>query len=163
MPKPVITDEDAEVLRNIKSMRDIHDFCTKRGLPSLAQGMIELTPPAKLQQTAAQVFTSDGVHTYRNRIGEPEFLNALTRMMKNANGEEVAPENILACPGVTGGVIAALLTLKARKGHTFRCFLGVELTKPWSCLLIVEHSIRTADLGGEHLWLSDLLLSLSFS
>jgi hypothetical protein len=41
------------------TMRDINDHCVANGLPSLAQGMIELPPPLKLRQLAAEFALKD--------------------------------------------------------------------------------------------------------
>src|SRR5687767_4267140 len=61
------------------TMRDIFDFCTKHNLHNLAQGkiifcgvhfqgMIELPPPLKLRQIAADICLNDAnIHQYRNR------------------------------------------------------------------------------------------------
>lgn len=39
--------------------RDIHDYCVRKGLPSLAQGMIELPPPQLLRDIAAKYLLSE--------------------------------------------------------------------------------------------------------
>lgn len=102
------------VLPPIKSMRDINDFCVSKGLPSLAQGMIELPPPQQLREAAAAVALEEGVHTYRSRTGEPEFLQAISAMLKNVFCEEVPPSQIQAVQGITGGVVSSLLLLRKR-------------------------------------------------
>eukprot|EP00929_Paragymnodinium_shiwhaense_P123127 TRINITY_DN9662_c0_g1_i1.p1 TRINITY_DN9662_c0_g1~~TRINITY_DN9662_c0_g1_i1.p1 ORF type:complete len:392 (-),score=109.83 TRINITY_DN9662_c0_g1_i1:325-1500(-) len=98
----------------ISSMRDINDFCVKRGIPSLAQGMIELPPPKRLRETASKVVLEDNVHTYRTRAGEEEYLEALSFMLKEVFGETVQASQILAVQGVTGGIVSSLLTLRER-------------------------------------------------
>lgn len=98
----------------IKSMRDINDFCVSQGIPSLAQGMIELPPPMKLREMAAKCVLEENVHTYRTRAGEAEYLKALSHMMREVFGETVAPEQILAVQGVTGGIVSSLMVLRAR-------------------------------------------------
>merc|ERR1712232_430704 len=95
-------------------MRDINDFCVSQGIPSLAQGMIELPPPMKLREMAAKCVLEENVHTYRTRAGEAEYLKALSHMMKEVFGETVAPEQILAVQGVTGGIVSSLMVLRAR-------------------------------------------------
>jgi len=51
--KPTIT------LGQNASMRDVGDYCKKHGIPSLAQGMIELPPPMKLRELAAKYAVAD--------------------------------------------------------------------------------------------------------
>jgi len=48
------------------TMRDINDLCASIGIPSLAQGMIELPPPIPLVD-ATKTVSSGNVHVYRNR------------------------------------------------------------------------------------------------
>jgi aspartate/methionine/tyrosine aminotransferase len=98
----------------INSMRDINDFCVSKGLPSLAQGMIELPPPRKLREIASELVLEDTVHTYRARAGEKEFLEGISGMLNNVFGEVVPPSQIQAVQGVTGGVVSSLLLLRKR-------------------------------------------------
>lgn len=97
------------------SMRDIFDLCKKRGIPSLAQGMIEFPPPAKLRKLASEVVLEDAVHTYRTRMGEGEYLEGILAMMAEVYGEKVKTDNVLAVAGVAGGVSAALFAFRKRQ------------------------------------------------
>lgn len=96
-------------------MRDIFDVCQKHGLPSLAQGMIEFPPPAKLRAIAAQTVTRDEVHTYRNRMGEQDYRSSMAGLVRSVYGEQVDAENVLAVAGVAGGVSAALFYFRRKK------------------------------------------------
>jgi len=99
-------------LKDGANMRDIFDICQKHGLPSLAQGMIEFPPPEKLRQIAAEKVMETGVHTYRTRMGEVDYREAIAGMAKNIYDEDIGAENVLACAGVAGGVTAALFHLR---------------------------------------------------
>jgi len=94
------------------NMRDVFDACKKAGLPSLAQGMIEYPPPDKLRKLAAETVMQEDVHTYRTRMGEDDFKAGITKMVKRAYNEVISPAEVLAVPGVAGGVSAALLHLR---------------------------------------------------
>jgi hypothetical protein len=59
---------------NFKTMRDINDYCERVGVPSLAQGMIELPPPQRLRQIASEVALTDNVHTVGLLLSFPSFL-----------------------------------------------------------------------------------------
>eukprot|EP00928_Gymnodinium_smaydae_P048944 TRINITY_DN32795_c0_g1_i1.p2 TRINITY_DN32795_c0_g1~~TRINITY_DN32795_c0_g1_i1.p2 ORF type:complete len:393 (+),score=123.32 TRINITY_DN32795_c0_g1_i1:2-1180(+) len=107
--------KEAITLSGAANMRDIFDLCQKHGLPSLAQGMIEFPPPEKLRELAAQEVMNPMVHTYRNRMGEPSYREAISKMVKQVYNEDVPKESVLAVAGVAGGVSAALLALRARK------------------------------------------------
>jgi len=90
-------------------MRDIFDICCQHGLPSLAQGMIEFPPPEVLRKAAAETVMRPDVHTYRTRMGENEFREAITGLVSEVYGEKnVTKDNVLAVAGVAGGVSAAL-------------------------------------------------------
>lgn len=54
---------DQDDFKNIKTMRDINDYCIRKGIPSLAQGMIELPPPQTLRQITAEAVMQDNIHT----------------------------------------------------------------------------------------------------
>lgn len=90
------------------SMRDIHDLCTKHGLPSLAQGMIELAPPEELRTALGATAMEEQVHQYRARWGDDKFREAIVATLA-ARGEAVEVANVLTVQGVTGGVCAGLL------------------------------------------------------
>jgi aspartate/methionine/tyrosine aminotransferase len=103
-----------ELLPSNASMRDIFDFCSRKGLPSVAQGMIELPPPETLRQTASELTLKEDVHTYRNRFGTVEYHNGLLNLLHkhyNAN-EMLTTDNILATHGVTGACITVLSYVK---------------------------------------------------
>jgi aspartate/methionine/tyrosine aminotransferase len=102
-------------LQDGANMRDIFDLCQRHGLPSLAQGMIELPPPQSLREIAARHVMSSDVHTYRPRMGVDDYRASIAAMARTVYGEQVAPENVLATPGVAGGVTAALLALRRAK------------------------------------------------
>lgn len=105
---------DVVSLPPIRSMRDINDFCLANEIPSLAQGMIELPPPRRLREVAAEVALEDAVHTYRNRFGELEYREGLSRMLKTMYSLDLSPAQILCTAGVTGGIISALLVFRKR-------------------------------------------------
>lgn len=95
-------------------MRDIFDFCKRHQIEALAQGMIELPPPQTLRDIAGKLLSSDDGHTYRTRRGEPEYISALTGMLKKVYNTNVPPEAVLATSGVTGALFAVLQMLNAR-------------------------------------------------
>lgn len=95
-------------LDNLKTMRDINDYCVAKGIPSLAQGMIELPPPLKLRQFAAEEGLSDPIHTYRARMGETCYLDAIKSFLQRDYNTTVETNNILTTQGVTGGIIATI-------------------------------------------------------
>lgn len=99
-------------LKDGSNMRDIFDLCQSHGLPSLAQGMIEFPPPAKLRELASKAVLSPDVHTYRTRMGENQFRDSIASFVKKVYNEDVEPGNVLATAGVAGGVVAALLHLR---------------------------------------------------
>lgn len=53
-------------LTDLKTMRDINDYCVQRGIPSLAQGMIELPPPERLRKITAETVMRTDIHTVSN-------------------------------------------------------------------------------------------------
>lgn len=97
-------------------MRDINDYCVSRGIPSLAQGMIELPPSPLLRQLAGEVALEDGVHTYRCRSGEAQFIKGVQHLLKEDQATVVSEGNILATQGVSGGIVATLALVKDRGG-----------------------------------------------
>mmetsp|Transcript_91721 Transcript_91721/g.268459 ORF Transcript_91721/g.268459 Transcript_91721/m.268459 type:complete len:391 (+) Transcript_91721:116-1288(+) len=102
-------------LKDGSNMRDIFDVCQKHGLPSLAQGMIEFPPPEKLRQLAAKHVCSPQVHTYRTRMGEADYRESISALVKKVYNEDVGPSNVLATAGVAGAVTAALFHLRKTK------------------------------------------------
>jgi len=96
-------------------MRDIFDYCTALGIPSLAQGMIELPPPVSLRKRAAETSMDPSVHTYRNRLGEVTYRESIRYLLKERYNTDVPLEAILATQGVTGGIVSALSMLKQKK------------------------------------------------
>mmetsp|Transcript_36698 Transcript_36698/g.103553 ORF Transcript_36698/g.103553 Transcript_36698/m.103553 type:complete len:339 (+) Transcript_36698:57-1073(+) len=52
------------------------------------------------------------VHTYRTRMGEEPFRQAIAGLVGDVYGEKVGPDNVLAVAGVAGGVSAALFHLR---------------------------------------------------
>ncbi len=109
------TNSQDDVLPVNASMRDIFDYCSKKGLPSVAQGMIELPPPKSLRKIASDLTLQDDVHTYRNRFGTTEYQNGLLNLLHKHYGanEALTAENILATHGVTGACITALSYLRS--------------------------------------------------
>jgi hypothetical protein len=73
---------DTSAINVNSSMRDIHDWCKKHGVESLAQGMIELPPPQLLRNIASELLVDDKGHMYRTRRGEPEYLKAVGTMLR---------------------------------------------------------------------------------
>jgi len=101
------------------TMRDIFDFCKKNNIHSLAQGMIELPPPIKLRERAANICLSGSeIHQYRNRFGEDEYRDALVQLLEKRYNTKVPKEAILATSGVSGALVATLMMLKNEKGGT---------------------------------------------
>lgn len=94
-------------------MRDIHDLCVQHGMPSLAQGMIELPPPEELRARLAETAAATDVHTYRARKGDPGYVSAIVGLLASQN-EPATEDNVLAVQGVTGGVVAGLLLTQDR-------------------------------------------------
>jgi len=110
-----MSDND-EVLK-LKTMRDVFDYCQRNNLQSVAQGMIELPPPLRLRQiTAEACLAEDGqhVHQYRSRFGEPEYLASIRKLLKRHYNVDAPEGSILAASGVTGAIVATLLTLRAQ-------------------------------------------------
>jgi len=105
-----------EALKNLPdgaTMRDIFDFCQKYNLHNLAQGMIELAPPLKLRQIAADVCLQGfEVHQYRNRFGENEYRSALQELLKKYYHADVPKEAILATSGVSGAIFSTMMMLR---------------------------------------------------
>eukprot|EP00005_Dracoamoeba_jomungandri_P000170 CAMPEP_0174253562 /NCGR_PEP_ID=MMETSP0439-20130205/2934_1 /TAXON_ID=0 /ORGANISM="Stereomyxa ramosa, Strain Chinc5" /LENGTH=356 /DNA_ID=CAMNT_0015334661 /DNA_START=6 /DNA_END=1073 /DNA_ORIENTATION=+ len=89
-------------------MRDINDYCVSKGIPSLAQGMIEMPPPQQLRELASKYSLSDDVHTYRNRFGENTFRKGIQNLLEKEYNTTVTTDSILACQGVTGGFNSCL-------------------------------------------------------
>lgn len=96
-------------------MRDIFDYCKKKNLKSVAQGMVELPPPEKLRQKIAEWAVKPQVHTYRNRWGEEDFRAAVvSHLGRRESLGFLRSDNILASCGVTGTIISALLLARAK-------------------------------------------------
>jgi aspartate/methionine/tyrosine aminotransferase len=94
----------AEDLSHLRTMRDVFDYCQRKGIYSVAQGMIELPPPRVLRQVVADHVLLDetpgsAVHQYRSRMGEPDYLEAIRRLLKNHYGTEVPEGSLLATAG----------------------------------------------------------------
>lgn len=72
-------DPRMEELSKIRTMRDVFDYCNKYNLCSVAQGMIELPPPALLRKIIADEFLKDShiIHQYGARIGARPYIEAL--------------------------------------------------------------------------------------
>jgi aspartate/methionine/tyrosine aminotransferase len=98
-------------------MRDINDYCIKRGIPSLAQGMIELPPPVTLRKIAGEVALLDNVHTYRNRFGEKDYLEAIQSVNLTEYKSKVGVENLMATQGVSGGIVSSLALTSDQGGR----------------------------------------------
>jgi len=110
--------ENGEIdLSKLKTMRDVFDYCTKNKLHSVAQGMIELPPPTKLREISSKALLDPkqfNIHQYRNRFGEPVFVNAIQTLLKKHYHVDVTTDCILTNAGVTGGIVAALLAQRKR-------------------------------------------------
>eukprot|EP01059_Diplonema_ambulator_P000846 TRINITY_DN10677_c0_g1_i1.p1 TRINITY_DN10677_c0_g1~~TRINITY_DN10677_c0_g1_i1.p1 ORF type:complete len:391 (+),score=113.56 TRINITY_DN10677_c0_g1_i1:52-1224(+) len=104
-------------LENMKSMRDINDYCVANSIDTLAQGMIELAPPLKLRQLAGEVALKETAHCYRARAGEPDFINAVVKVLEREGVPGNLEGAVLATHGVTGGIVAALLHFKKVLGR----------------------------------------------
>jgi len=97
-------------------VRDINDYCVARGIPSLAQGMIELPPSELLRKLVGSVAMETTVHTYRNRFGELEYRNGIKKLLSEDYATNVTVDQILATQGVSGGVVATLAWVKDKGG-----------------------------------------------
>jgi len=104
-------------LENLKTMRDINDYCVKRNIPSLAQGMIELPPSELLRKIACDVAMDPNVHTYRNRSGEVEYIQGVQKMLSEEFSVKISEAEILATQGVSGGIVSTLALVKDRGGQ----------------------------------------------
>lgn len=83
-------------------MRDVFDYCTKNKLHSVAQGMIELPPPRKLREIVSAAILDDSqqhINQYRNRFGEPPYLQAIQRLLEKHYATKVPLGAILATSG----------------------------------------------------------------
>eukprot|EP01087_Luapelamoeba_hula_P013666 TRINITY_DN390_c0_g1_i1.p1 TRINITY_DN390_c0_g1~~TRINITY_DN390_c0_g1_i1.p1 ORF type:complete len:390 (+),score=64.40 TRINITY_DN390_c0_g1_i1:118-1287(+) len=103
-------------LSQLKTMRDVFDYCQRNNLHSVAQGMIELPPPRKLRQICAEGLLNESetdFHQYRARFGEPEYLEAIRTLLKRHYKVDAPEGSVLGVSGVTGGIVAALVMLKA--------------------------------------------------
>eukprot|EP01117_Protostelium_nocturnum_P017492 TRINITY_DN711_c2_g1_i1.p1 TRINITY_DN711_c2_g1~~TRINITY_DN711_c2_g1_i1.p1 ORF type:complete len:392 (-),score=137.42 TRINITY_DN711_c2_g1_i1:1011-2186(-) len=110
-------EELAKELPPNATMRDIFDFCKKNDIHSLAQGMIELPPPLKLRQIAANIVSEGSeIHQYRNRFGEDEYRDALVTLQEKRYHTKITKNNILATAGVSGALVSILMHLKNKKG-----------------------------------------------
>lgn len=111
------TEAQAAELAKIRTMRDVFDYCNKYGLCSVAQGMIELPPPATLRKIIAEEFLKDShlIHQYGARIGAKPYLDALRPFLKSLYGIDVPAESIMAASGVSGAIVATLLALRSHK------------------------------------------------
>jgi len=108
------------------TMRDIFDYCSKRGLHNLAQGMIELPPPKKLREIAAQLcIEANGIHQYRNRYGDDEYRIALSGLLNRHYKANVPKESILATSGVSGAIFSTLMTIRKERGEKAKIALIV--------------------------------------
>merc|ERR1719188_1596753 len=79
--------------------------------------MIEFDPPVKLRECAAKAVMSEGIHTYRSRMGEPDYKKSIANLVQQIYKESVEPDNVLACAGVAGGCAAALMYLRKVNPH----------------------------------------------
>eukprot|EP01064_Diplonema_japonicum_P031451 TRINITY_DN5628_c0_g2_i1.p1 TRINITY_DN5628_c0_g2~~TRINITY_DN5628_c0_g2_i1.p1 ORF type:complete len:404 (+),score=65.78 TRINITY_DN5628_c0_g2_i1:45-1214(+) len=104
-------------LENMKSMRDINDYCVANGIDTLAQGMIELPPPRRLREIAGEVAMREDTHCYRARAGEPDYLKALEKILNREGLTHDLTGCILATQGVTGAIVASLLHFKKTLGR----------------------------------------------
>lgn len=99
---------DTSSLKPTSTMRDVHDWCIKNGVASLAQGMIELPPPETARRLAGNLLSGPENHTYRARRGEPEYIAGLLNMLGHLYGTHVPAEAVMATSGVTGAIFASL-------------------------------------------------------
>ena len=65
-------------LTDLKTMRDINDYCVRKGIPSLAQGMIELPPPEILRKIASEMVMQTDIHTVSNLFDLKILLKLLS-------------------------------------------------------------------------------------
>jgi aspartate/methionine/tyrosine aminotransferase len=93
-------------------MRDINDICVKYGIPSLAQGLIELSPPERLIEITRNTLNEQHVHQYRTRFGEDAYRDGLRNLIDNLYNVKLPREAFLATCGVTAGVVSSLMWLR---------------------------------------------------
>ena len=89
-------------LANLKTMRDVFDYCQRNNLYSVAQGMIELAPPRQLRQLCAEGLLNEEeghFHQYRARFGEPEYVNALRDLLKRHYNVDAPEGSVLGVSG----------------------------------------------------------------
>eukprot|EP01089_Gocevia_fonbrunei_P021277 TRINITY_DN81_c0_g1_i1.p1 TRINITY_DN81_c0_g1~~TRINITY_DN81_c0_g1_i1.p1 ORF type:complete len:386 (-),score=67.54 TRINITY_DN81_c0_g1_i1:17-1174(-) len=107
----------SDELSKIQTMRDVFDYCTKNKLHSVAQGMIELPPPRKLREIVSAAILDDTqqhINQYRNRYGEPPYLQAIQTLLEKHYNTKAPLTSILATAGVTGAIVATLMMLRKR-------------------------------------------------
>ena len=99
------------------NMRDIGEWCDHRGVPALAQGMIELPPPEKLRNIlATQIMEGpQEIHQYRARKGESELVEGLIKLEKELHGLTVTKDQILVTSGVSAANAAVMLLMRRLK------------------------------------------------
>jgi aspartate/methionine/tyrosine aminotransferase len=108
-------------LANLRTMRDVFDYCQSKNLFSVAQGMIELPPPRLLREIVARSILDEShqeLHQYRARFGETDYLAAIRNLLQKHYGVEVPQGAILATSGVTGALIASLMLLRKQGKST---------------------------------------------
>jgi len=146
MPTKKSVEELLKELPPNATMRDIFDFCKRNDIDSLAQGMIELPPPLKLRQLAADMCVAESeIHQYRNRFGEDDYRDALaTLQSKRYRSPHVTKDCILATAGVTGVLVSVLMHLKNLKGGA-QNVLGPALMVPF----YTYHAKQITDVLGK--------------
>eukprot|EP01061_Rhynchopus_euleeides_P008023 TRINITY_DN17093_c0_g1_i1.p1 TRINITY_DN17093_c0_g1~~TRINITY_DN17093_c0_g1_i1.p1 ORF type:complete len:390 (+),score=162.53 TRINITY_DN17093_c0_g1_i1:70-1239(+) len=111
----------------MSSMRDINDYCVGKGLYTLSQGMIEIPPSKALREAAADVMRSDEGHCYRARLGEVDYLEAVSNLLTREGVQVPAghsmSECVLATQGVTAGIVSSILHLQHTLGRQPRIAL----------------------------------------
>jgi len=120
------------------TMRDINDVCVKHGIPSLAQGMIELCPPQKLIELTKATLERPDVHQYRTRFGEPVYREGLKNLIKSVYGVDIPIEAILATSGVTGGVVSSLMWLRKQGKRKIAVLEPVYTYHIFQCEMVFE-------------------------
>eukprot|EP01100_Stratorugosa_tubuloviscum_P013327 TRINITY_DN661_c0_g2_i1.p1 TRINITY_DN661_c0_g2~~TRINITY_DN661_c0_g2_i1.p1 ORF type:complete len:388 (-),score=185.92 TRINITY_DN661_c0_g2_i1:119-1282(-) len=99
--------------RSNYTMRDINDYCVKKGIPSLAQGMIELAPPALLRNLTSETINREDIHRYRTRFGEDCYREALSYMINRFYNVNIPKDAIIATAGVTAGIVSVLMMARS--------------------------------------------------
>ncbi|MFH1354472.1 MAG: pyridoxal phosphate-dependent aminotransferase [bacterium] len=89
-------------------IRELAERAKAEGAYDLAQGVIDAAPPEALM-AALRSLPLEKISTYNNKRGVKEYRQAIVGYL-GSRGWRVELEQVIATAGVTGGIVAALLT-----------------------------------------------------